>query len=199
MHVLVLMKCARLVWQHREGIYWCPVPLRDEDQCSYKVRNVADVQAAPSPPVDEYVSDSTVGSDDDTPATSRRAPSNVAASRRTRQTACKIPASQVAAQIAEAEKRRGKRTMFAVSADTTMMSSDVETIDVEDDEGDEEDVQSPKAATAPSPAGLAAETPRPAPGAQGRSTSSTDPTDDVGSNKRLKKAPPKPCTSGLGR
>jgi hypothetical protein len=89
--------------------------------------------------------------------------------------------------------------MFAVSADTTMMSSDVETIDVEDDEGDEEDVQSPKAATAPSPAGLAAETPRPAPGAQGRSTSSTGPTDDVGSNKRLKKAPPKPCMSGLGR
>jgi hypothetical protein len=35
--------------QHLEGIYWCPAPLRDEDQRSYKVRNVADVQAAPPP------------------------------------------------------------------------------------------------------------------------------------------------------
>jgi hypothetical protein len=61
MHVLVLMKCVRLVWQHREGIYWYPVPLRDEDQRSYKVRDVADVQAAPHPPVNEYVSDLTVG------------------------------------------------------------------------------------------------------------------------------------------
>jgi hypothetical protein len=49
--------------QHREGIYWCPAPLRDEDQCSYKVHSVADVQAALPPPVEQYVSDSTVGSD----------------------------------------------------------------------------------------------------------------------------------------
>jgi hypothetical protein len=75
-----------------------------------------------------------------------------------------------------------------------MMSSDVDTIDVEDDDGD---VQSPKATTALSPAGQAEETPRPAPVAQGRSTSSTGPTDNVGSNKRLKKAPPKPCKPGL--
>jgi hypothetical protein len=107
MHVLVLMKCVRLVWQHREGIYWCSVPLRDEDQRSYKVRDMADVQAAPPPPVDDYVSDSTVWSDDDAPATSRRAPSKVAAPRRTRQTAGKIPVSQTATQIAEAKKRRG--------------------------------------------------------------------------------------------
>jgi hypothetical protein len=26
--------------QHREGIYWCLALLRDEDQHSYKVRNV---------------------------------------------------------------------------------------------------------------------------------------------------------------
>jgi hypothetical protein len=58
-------------------------------------------------------------------------------------------------------------------------------------------VQSPKATTAPSPAGRAVETPRLTPEAQGRSTSSTGPTDDVVSNKRLKKAPPKPCKPGL--
>jgi hypothetical protein len=81
-----------------------------------------------------------------------------------------------------------------VSADTTMLSSDVETINVKGDEGD---VQSPKATTALSLAGQAAETPRLSPEAQWRSTSSTSLADDVGSNKRLKKAPPKPCKPGL--
>jgi hypothetical protein len=51
---------------------------------------------APPPPVDEYVSDSTVGSDSEAPTTSRRALSKVAAPQRTRQTAEKIPASQAA-------------------------------------------------------------------------------------------------------
>jgi hypothetical protein len=111
------------------------------------------------------------------------------------QTAGKIPTSQVATQVTEAKKRRGKRTRSAVSADTTMKSSDVETIDVEEDEGD---VQSPKATTAPSPDRQTAETPRSAPRAQGLSTSSTGPADDGGSNKRLKKAPPKPCKPNLG-
>jgi hypothetical protein len=180
--------------QHREGIYWCPAPLRDEDQRSYKVRSAADVQVAPPPPVEEYISDSTVGSDSEAPATSRKGPSKVAAPRRTQQTAGKIPASQAATQVTEAEKRRGKRTRSAVSVDTTTRSSDVETIDVEEDEGD---VQSPKATTAPSLGRRAAETPRPAPGAQGLSTSSTDPADDTGSNKRQKKAPPKPCKPNL--
>jgi hypothetical protein len=69
--------------QYREGIYWCPTPLRDEDQCSYKVYSVADVQAAPPPPVEEYVSNSTVGRDSKAPATSCRGPSKVAAPRRT--------------------------------------------------------------------------------------------------------------------
>jgi hypothetical protein len=58
-------------------------------------------------------------------------------------------------------------------------------------------VQSSKATTAPSPGGQAIETPRPAPMAQGRATSSTDLVGDVGSNKRMKKAPPKPCKPGL--
>jgi hypothetical protein len=91
--------------QHREGIYWCPASLRDEDQRSYKVRDVADVQAVPPPPVDEYESDSAVGIDSESPATSRRAPTRVVTSRRTRQTAGKIPASQAMAQIVEAKKR----------------------------------------------------------------------------------------------
>jgi hypothetical protein len=81
-----------------------------------------------------------------------------------------------------------------VSADTTTKSSDVETINIDEDEGD---VQSPKATTAPSPGRQAVETPRPTPGAQGLSTSSTGPADDVGSNKRLKKAPPKPYKPNL--
>jgi hypothetical protein len=110
-------------------------PLRDEDQRSYKVRDVADVQAVPAPPIDEYVSDSTVGSDNEALTTSRRAPSKVAAPRRTQQTAGKIPASQAATQAAEAKKRRGKRTRSTVSANTTTISSDIETIDVDDDEG----------------------------------------------------------------
>jgi hypothetical protein len=74
------------------------------------------------------------------------------------------------------------------------MSSDVKAIDIEDDEGN---VQSPKAIAAPSPGGQAAETPHPAPRAQERATSSTDPASDVGLNKRMKKAPPKPCKLGL--
>jgi hypothetical protein len=81
-----------------------------------------------------------------------------------------------------------------VSADTTTRSSNVETIDVEEDEGN---VQSPKATTAPSPRKQAAETPYPTPGVQGLSTSSIDPADNARSNKRLKKAPPKPCKPNL--
>jgi hypothetical protein len=175
---LVLVKYLRLVLQHREGIYWCSAPLHDEDQRSYKVRNVADVQAAPPPPIDDYVSNSTVRSDNEAPAALRRAPSKVAAPRRTRQTAGNIPASQAATQVAEAMKRRGKRTRSAVSTDTTTISSNVETIDVDDEGGD---VQSPKETMVPSPGKQAVETPRPTSRMQGRSTSSTDPAGNVGS------------------
>jgi hypothetical protein len=94
----------------------------------------------------------------------------------------------------EVKKRRSKRTSSAVSAETTTKSSNVKTIDVEEDEGG---VQSPKATTDPSPRRQTAETPRPAPGVQGLSTSSTVPADDAGSNKRQKKAPPKPCKPNL--
>jgi hypothetical protein len=184
----------RLIFQHREGIYWCPAPLHDEDQRSYKVRDVADVQAAPAPPVDEYVTDLTVGSDNEAPATSRRAPSKVAVPRSTRQMMGKIPTSQAATQAAEAKKRMGKRTRSAVSANTTTISSDFETIGVDDGDGD---VQSPKATTTPSPGKQAVETPRQTSKTQGRSTLSNDPVGDLGSHKRMKKAPPKPCKPGL--
>jgi hypothetical protein len=129
-------------------------------------------------------------SDNEASATSCRAPSKVVAPRRTRQTAGKIPASQAA----EEKKRKGKRTRSAVSADTTTISSDVETIDVYDGE---DDVQSPKATTAPSPGKHAVETPHQTSKTQGRSSSSTNPVGDLGSHKRMKKAPPKPCKPGL--
>jgi hypothetical protein len=84
--------------------------MRFEDQGSYKVHDVADVQAVPAPPIDEYVSDWMVGSDDEAPAMSRRVPSKVTAPRRTRQMAGKIPTSQAAIQAAEARRRgRGSR------------------------------------------------------------------------------------------
>jgi hypothetical protein len=105
------------------------------------------MQAAPTPPIDEYVSDSTVGSDDKAPATSHRAPSKVAAPWRTGQTTGKNSSSRAATQAAEAKKKKRKRTRFAVSADMTMISSDTGTIDVDDGEGY---IESPKETTAAS-------------------------------------------------
>jgi hypothetical protein len=186
--VFVLIEFLHLVFRHREGINWCPAPLRDEDQCNYKVNDVADVQAAPVPPVNEYVSDSTVGSDNEAPATSRRVPSKVVAPQHTRQTAGKMPTFQAATQAAEAKKRKRKRTRSVVSADTTTISFDVETINVDDGEGD---VESPKATTAPSLGKQAVVTSRQASKTQGRPTLSIDPVSDLGSHKRAKKVPPK--------
>jgi hypothetical protein len=57
---------------------------------------VVDVQAAPAPPIDEYVSDSTIGSDNEAPAASCRASSKVAVQRRMRQATGKIPVSKAA-------------------------------------------------------------------------------------------------------
>jgi hypothetical protein len=141
-----------LIFQHPEGIYWCPAPLRNEDQRSYKVHDAVDVQAATPPPVGEHLSDSTVGSDNEAPATSRSALSNVAASRRTQLATGKISASWAAAMIAatqtmEAKKKNRKRTRSTVTVDMTMVSSGIKTIEVDNDEGDAE---SPSATTAPS-------------------------------------------------
>jgi hypothetical protein len=57
----------------------------------------------------------------------------------------------------EVKKMKGKRTRSAVSVDTTTISSDVETIDVDDGEGD---VESTRATMAPSPGKQAVATPR---------------------------------------
>jgi protein required for attachment to host cells len=81
-----------------------------------------------------------------------------------------------------------------VSADTTTISFDVETINVDDKEGD---AQSPKATAALSLGMQAVEMPRQMSKTQGRSMSSTDPAGDLGSNKRMKKTSPKPCKPGL--
>jgi hypothetical protein len=106
----------------------------------------------------------------------------------------KIPASQGATEAAEAKKRKRKWNRSAMLADTTMISSDVETIDIDDGEGD---VKSPKATAAPSLGKQAVEMPRQASKTQERPASSTNPVGDLGSHKRMKKAPPKPCKPGL--
>jgi hypothetical protein len=177
--------------------------MRDEDQRSYNVRDAVDVQAAWAPPIDEYVSDSTVGSDDEAPATSRRAPSKVVAPRRTRQTTGKISASRAATQVVEVKKKKRMWTWSAVSADMTTISSDVETIDVDDEEGDAESLKvaaTPSAGTprrAASPEKQAVETPCQASKTQEHPRSSIDLMGDLGWHKRAKKAPPKPCKPDL--
>jgi hypothetical protein len=96
-----------------------------------------------------------------------------------------------------------KQTRSAVLADTTAISSDIETINVDDGEGD---VESPKATAAlsagtprraVSPGKQVVETPPQASKTHERPTSSTDPVGDLGSHKRAKKVPPKPCKPGL--
>jgi hypothetical protein len=120
-------------------------------------------------------------------------PSKVTAPRRTQQTAGKIPASQTATQAAKVKKRKRKWTRSAVLADKTTIISNVETINVDDGEGD---VELPKATTVPSPGKQAVETPCQASQTQGRPKSSTVPMSDLGSHKRARKAPPKPCKPG---
>jgi hypothetical protein len=73
----------------------------------------------------------------------------------------------------------------------TTVSSDIETTDVDDEEGD---IESPKATAAPS-AGTSRRAVSPGKQAvetQERPKSSTDTMGDVGSHKRAKKAQPKP-------
>jgi hypothetical protein len=146
----------------------------------------------PRPPIDEYVSDSMVGSDSEAPATSRRAPSKVAAPRCTLQTAGKISASQAATQIAEAKKRRGSGPgpRCRRTPPQRVLMSKLSTLNMTR-------VSHRRQQRLRRREGRRAETPCPALEAQGRSTSSTSLADDVGSNKRLKKAPPKPCKSNL--
>jgi hypothetical protein len=90
-----------------------------------------------------------------------------------------------------------------VSVHTTMVSSSVETIDVDDEEGDAESpsatatlsVGTPRKAA--SPEKQAVGTPRQTSSTQERPGSSADTVGDLGSHKRARKAPPKPCKPGL--
>jgi hypothetical protein len=135
-------------------------------------------------------------------------PSKVAASWRTRQTTGKVSASRAAAtivatQTVEAKKKKRKRTRSTMSVDIAMVSSGVETIEVDDEEGDAE---SPSATAAPSVGTprqavsteeQAAETPHRMSASEERPRSSADIVGDLGSHKRARKAPPKPCKPGL--
>jgi hypothetical protein len=183
------------------------VLLRNKEQRSYKVCDAADVQAAPSSPINEYLSDSTVGSNDEAPAV-WRASSKVTAPRLTQQVRGKIPTSRAAAtiaatQTAEAKKKKRRRSRPAVSVDAATVSSGVKTIEVDDEEGDAE---SPGAMAAPfagtprratSTEEQVVETPCRTSATDERPRSSADTVGDLGSHKRARKAPPKPCKPGL--
>jgi hypothetical protein len=105
-----------------------------------------------------------------------------------------------ATQTAEAKKKKKrKRTRYTVLVDTTTISSGVETIEVDDKEGD---VGLPSATVAPSVGTprkaasteeQAVETLRQKSATEERPRSSTDTVGDLGSHKRDRKAPPKPC------
>jgi hypothetical protein len=75
--------------------------LRNEEDRSFKVRAAGDVQVPPQQCIEEYISDSSVGSDDEGP-TMRKAPPKVIASvpQRTRQTVGKMSMSQATSMIA---------------------------------------------------------------------------------------------------
>jgi hypothetical protein len=112
-------------------------------------------------------------------------------------------ASIAATQTAEVKKKKRKWTRLTVSVDMTTVCSDVEIIDVDDEEGD---VESPSATAAPSagrprravsPIKQAVETPRQMSKAQELPNSGTDTVGDLGSHKWAKKASPKPCKPDL--
>jgi hypothetical protein len=108
-----------------------------------------------------------------------------------------------ATHTADAKKKKRKRTGLAASADMTTVSSSVETINVEDEE---DDAKSPSTATvlpaetprkATTTEGQLSQTPRKVATSEERSRSDADVLGDVGSQKRAKKALPKPCKLGL--
>jgi hypothetical protein len=147
-----------------------------------------------------------MGSYDEAPA-ARRTPSKVTAQPRTWQTTGKISASRDAATIVVTQtveaKKKWKQTRPTVLVDTATVSSGIETIEVDEEEGDAE---SPIATVAPSvgtPRRVASmeeqavETPRRTSATEECPRSSVDIVGDLGSHKRSRKAPPKPCKPGL--
>jgi hypothetical protein len=172
-----------------------------------QVRDAADVQAAPPPPIDEYLSNSTVGSDDEAPA-ARRAPSKVVALRHMRLAMGKISASRAAAtitetQTAEAKKKKRKRTRPTESVDMATVSSSVETIEVNDEDGDAESPGAIVALSTGTPCRAVSteeqtvEMPRRMSATEERPRSSADTVRDLESHKKVRKVPPKPCKPGL--
>jgi hypothetical protein len=153
---------------------------------------VGDAQVTPQQCIEEYISNSSVGRDDDAPAT-----------RTGKRSTSRAAATIAATQMTEAKKKKQKRTGPVVLADTATVSFGIETINVDDEE---DDAKSPKVATVPS-----AETPRKAASTEERAIetpcrtsameerprSGADSLGDAGSHKRARKVPPKPCKLGL--
>jgi hypothetical protein len=139
---------------------------------------------------------------------SRRASSKVDAPQRTRQATGKISASWAAATIAatqttEAKKKKRKQNRSTVSVDTTTVSSDVETIEFDDKEGDTVSPSTTEALSMGTPRKVASTEeqvvgmPCQTLATQERPRSSADTVGDLGSHNRARKAPPKPCKPGL--
>lgn len=107
--------------------------------------------------------------------------------RRTRQTTGKMPASLAAAMIAATQavelKKKRKRTDPVVSVDTTITNSDVETINIEEEDGMK---------SASTSADQAAQMPRKVVREEECSGSGADVMGDMGLQKRVMKEPPKP-------
>lgn len=157
-----------------------------------------DVQTPLQQCIEEYLSDLSVGSDDEGP-TARSAPPKVTAPqpRLMRQTAGKMSASRAAATVAATQaaeskkkkKRKRKRAGPTVSVHTTTASSDVEIINIKEEK---DDVKSLSTSTE-----QATETPRKAIVVEECSRSGADVPGDAVSQKSAKKAPPKTIKPGL--
>jgi hypothetical protein len=65
--------------------------------------------------------------------------------------ASRVTTTIAATQMAEAKKKKRKRTRSTVSVDTTTVSSNVETIEVDDDKGDTESLSATAAPYAGTP------------------------------------------------
>jgi hypothetical protein len=102
-----------------------------------------------------------------------------------------MSASKAAATIAATQaavSKKGKRRGLAVSIDTSTASTNIETIDVEEEDG----TKLPDVSTE-----RAAQTPRKVTGGEECSRSGAEVPGDLRSQKRAKKAPPKPIKLGL--
>jgi hypothetical protein len=106
-------------------------------------------------------------------------------------------------QTAEAKKKKWKRTRSTVSMDMNTISFGVETIQVDNEEGDAESPSTTAGPSARTPRRAvstkeqAEETPRRTSAAEECPRLSIDTVGDLGSHKRERQAPPKPCKPSL--